>query len=174
MNKHEKKYYNNKMIFIKALEALLQEKKLSEISITKIITQTKLSRSTFYSHYNSIDELYNDLLEYYYQEFNKFISSIENNDELTKVTLILEYFKKNSVFLKLMLENSNFNILTKVIEKYKEFIYMKNDVFNSEEAYYISSYQFTGLVSLLIAWYKSNYSLSTTKLAKLIIKLVSI
>ena len=58
------------------------------------MTQTKLSRSTFYNHYNSVDELYNDLLEYYYQEFNKFISSIENNDELTKVTLILEYFKK--------------------------------------------------------------------------------
>ena len=73
-----------------------------------------------------------------------------------------------------MLENSNFNILTKVIEKYKEFIYMKNDIFNSEEAYYISSYQFSGLVSLLIAWYKSNYFLSTTELAKLIIKLVSI
>jgi len=114
--------------------------------------------------------LYNDFLLYCFNKFKEFIINIDTNDELSRIIAILNYFKENSFFLKLFIDNSSSDTFNHFIEKYKEYICIKKNV-KSEEAYYISSYSFGGFLFLLTTWYNSNYSMSTTDLAKLIIRL---
>ena len=171
MNKHEVKYNNNKLILIMALEKILKTKKINDITVSDIAKESNLARSTFYNHYDNINELYNDFLLYSFNKFKEFIINIDTNDELSRIIAILNYFKENSFFLKLFIDNSSSDIFNQFIEKYKEYICIKKTNVKSEEAYYISSYSFGGFLFLLTTWYNSNYSMSTTDLAKLIIRL---
>ena len=45
-----------------AFDALLEEKELSEITVTDLTKQAGISRKTFYLHYNSIDDLVQALI----------------------------------------------------------------------------------------------------------------
>lgn len=108
-----------------ALEKILKIKKINDITVSDIAKESNLAMSTFYNHYDNINELYNDFLLYCFNKFKEFIINIDTNDELSRIIAILNYFKENSFFLKLFIDNSSSDTFNHFIEKYKEYICIK-------------------------------------------------
>ena len=57
MDKHESKYFNTAKLMDEALIALLEKKDYSYISVKELCKKAGVNRSTFYLHYEGMDDL---------------------------------------------------------------------------------------------------------------------
>ena len=64
MNKNESKYFCTATLFDEALINLLDKKDIEYITIKEICKKAGFNRSTFYLHYENIDDLLNECMEY--------------------------------------------------------------------------------------------------------------
>ena len=84
MNKQESKYFNTASLFDEALVTLLTQKDIEYITVKEICEKAGFNRSTFYLHYDTINDLLNETLEhtvsrlqnYFPQATGDFISKI--------------------------------------------------------------------------------------------------
>lgn len=64
MNKNESKYFNTALLMDEALIYLLDKKDIDYITIKEICEKAGVNRSTFYLHYESIDDLLEETMQY--------------------------------------------------------------------------------------------------------------
>lgn len=120
MNKQESKYFNTAMLMDEALLYLLDKKDYDYITVKEICAKAGVNRSTFYLHYDSIDELLEETLDYVIKKFvsyfnvdtKDFISSI---DKLDRKDLVLINNKYLVPYLNFVKENKK--IFTVVFKK---------------------------------------------------------
>ena len=67
------------MLLQESLVDLLQKKNLRDITVSELTDYADLSRTTFYLHYDNIDQLYNQLEENLYRQFVKILSVSTDN-----------------------------------------------------------------------------------------------
>ena len=64
MNKSESKYYNTARLMDEALLALLAKKNYEFITVKEICEKAGVNRSTFYLHYETVNDLLTESVEY--------------------------------------------------------------------------------------------------------------
>ena len=64
MNKQKEKYSSTAFLMDEALIQLLNEKDYEYITVKEVCKKAGVNRSTFYLHYESIDDLLEETLEY--------------------------------------------------------------------------------------------------------------
>ena len=69
MNKSESKYFNTALLMDQALLALLDKKDYEFITIKEICQKAGVNRSTFYLHYENIDDLLVETIEMINRQF---------------------------------------------------------------------------------------------------------
>lgn len=77
MNKSESKYYNTALLMNQALVEILNKKDYEFITIKEICKKAGVNRSTFYLHYDNINELLCETIE---NANKKFFSCFSEND----------------------------------------------------------------------------------------------
>ena len=77
MNKSESKYYNTALLMDEALLLLLEQKEYEFITVKELCAKAGVNRSTFYLHYQSIDELLFETIEMINKRFNSSFNLIE-------------------------------------------------------------------------------------------------
>lgn len=122
MNKHESKYFNTASLFDETLILLLEKKDIEYITIKEICEYAGVNRSTFYLHYETIDDLLNETLNYIVNKLinhfkiepKEFIDSINysNKEELKLINEnylkpYLEFIKENKKVFISVFKNSN-------------------------------------------------------------------
>ena len=80
MNKNESKYFNTAAIMDEALLQILETKDYEYISVKEVCARAGVNRSTFYLHYESMDDLLNETIE---MINNKFHASFQSNIKIT-------------------------------------------------------------------------------------------
>ena len=108
MNKQESKYFNTASLFDEALITLLEQKDFEYITVKEICTKAGFNRSTFYLHYESIEDLLNETLKYVVNKlithFDKnpeeFIKKIETSNKEDLIFINEEYLKPYLEFIK--------------------------------------------------------------------------
>lgn len=107
MNKHESKYFNTALLMNESLVRLLDKKDYEFITVKEICEVAGVNRSTFYLHYESMNDLlletienmFNELKNRYSRDFS--IEKIVENDELENLKLFTpEYSIPYLTFLK--------------------------------------------------------------------------
>ena len=63
MNKSESKYYNTALLMDQALLLLLEKKEYDFISVKEVCEKAGVNRSTFYLHYETMDDLLKESIE---------------------------------------------------------------------------------------------------------------
>lgn len=63
MNLHESKYYKTSLLMNEALLLLLEKKDYEYITIKEICKKAGVNRSTFYLHYENMNDLLEETLE---------------------------------------------------------------------------------------------------------------
>ena len=83
LNKSESKYYNTACLMDEALILLLEKKEYSFITIKEICEKAGVNRSTFYLHYENMDDLLSETIQYVGKKIHKKF----NNKVLDKQTI---------------------------------------------------------------------------------------
>lgn len=69
MNKNESKYFNTAVKMDKAFLALLEKKDFAYITVKEICEEAGVNRSTFYLHYETLEDLLSESMEYMNEHF---------------------------------------------------------------------------------------------------------
>jgi AcrR family transcriptional regulator len=177
MNKHESKYYNTASLMQEALISLLDKKEYEFISIKEICTKAGVNRSTFYLHYETLDDLLQETIESYMQKFySSFdakldIEEIINTNQTQNLFLLtpkylnkyLDFIRNNKKIFSISIRKpqllNGYNIFNSMSESYFKPIM---DYYKIDETIqpYLIRFHIDGIMSIIKQWLKDDCLLS--------------
>lgn len=189
MNKSESKYHNTACLMDEALLQLLQRKDYDYITVRELCKMAGVNRSTFYLHYETMDDLLSESLSYIFGKFTEKYKGLsftpdsireKPENELLLVTppLVipyLEFIKENK---RLFITAAKNPALFRV-EKHFEEIY--THVFEpilqrfgvpESERKYLLAYHISGAHAIITEWIKGGCTESTELIADFIVRYV--
>lgn len=170
MNKSESKYYNTALLMDEALLLLLEKKEYEFITVKEICQKAGVNRSTFYLHYESIDDLLFEAIDMINKKFNTaFKNEVIKPDNLDKNDLFLiedkylipylHFIKENKKIYKLIHKNpfifKTQDVFTKLYNDLFSVILDKYGVPDNEKEYIFSFFSF-GLVAIIQKWIEND------------------
>ena len=173
LNKSESKYYNTACLMDEALILLLEKKEYSFITVKEICEKAGVNRSTFYLHYETMDDLLSECIEYIGNKINKkFTNKVINkqvikSSQLEVLLLItpeyllpyLEFIKENKAIYKIaysqpsllkeqyVINHLYINIFEPILDRFL--------VPKIEQKYMMSFYLY-GMSAVILDWIKND------------------
>lgn len=141
-----------KMLLKQSLIELMREKSIHEISIKDICGGADINRSTFYRHYNTQYELYDDILEDITGDIGEIYFRCAGEDYTTQLFLaeVLRYIENNrDTFLVILGGHSNISMGETFNRFTNRFIDLENA---SELRVYIIQFIAAGMTSFIWTW----------------------
>lgn len=188
MNKNESKYFNTASLMDEALLALLQKKEYEYITIKEVCRKAGVNRSTFYLHYESMDDLLKESIEMinkrFYDAFGKLpFPDVAKLDKKQCVFVTAEYLtpyltfiKDNKEVFRLRCDKSALFESQKTFDSmYKKLFQPVLDKFGvpkSEQAY-LFSYYFGGTLRVVMKWLENECEKPVDEVVKIIEKCIS-
>lgn len=131
MNKNESRYYNTALLMDEALLLILENKEYEFISVKEVCAKAGVNRSTFYLHYETMDDLLNETLE---MVNDKFLSAFKNDSKKPIVESIKNKDKNELIFINDKILKPYLNY---ILENKKLFFlsYKKRQLFKEEEKF---------------------------------------
>lgn len=172
MDKFQSKYFNTALLMDEALLMLLEKKDYQYITIKEVCLKAGVNRSTFYLHYETMDDLLKETIEMvndkFYTSFgnkkdtfkNNWQASIKDKKELVLINSdylkpYLTFIKDNKKLFKLIHDRPDvFNSKSTFDKMYKELfepIMDKLNVARSEQKYLLSFYS-KGIMAIIMVW----------------------
>ncbi|MDR0551131.1 MAG: TetR/AcrR family transcriptional regulator [Spirochaetaceae bacterium] len=176
--------YTRKVLKDSLLE-LMKERPVAAIGIKEICARAEVSRSTFYTYYDDVYHLLDEINEEVLNQFecmaNQYIPQIKNSGKATEEMhqKVLHYIAENSNSLQILLsENGDMNFQKKFFKKSigysRKLLREKSNPI--EDAHISEAYSvfFTsGAIGLIHYWIKNNMHIPIPKLAKMFVKLTA-
>lgn len=191
MNKNESKYFSTAEKMDKAFLHLLEKKDYAYITVKEVCSVAQVNRSTFYLHYENMDDLLCEAITYMNRRFSAYMKdkngelsvSLENSpiDELYLVTPkyltpYLGYIKEEKRLFVTALKNTKtlrmdesyekmFNsLILPILERYRV---------PEENRRYIVSFYIHGMMAIISEWLKNDCKESIEHITNLITQCVS-
>ena len=192
MNKNESKYFNTAILFDEALIYLFEKKDIEYITVKEICNKAGVNRSTFYLHYESINDLVEETMKYinknfinYFNENSKDVFEKIKNAPLEELKLIerkyltpyLTFIKNNKRVFKASFNNpkgmntsnrynnSKTYILNPILERF--------NVIEKERNYLITFY-INGIMAIIKEWLNNDCKDSISEIEDIIIKCIGV
>lgn len=163
MNKQDSKYFNTASYMDEALLVLLEKKDYEFITVKEICQTAGVNRSTFYLHYEKMDDLLEETVSYVNNKFMDKLSLIGEVQDPTKVILTtdkylrpyLSFIKENKKIYRLMHDKPYLFHIDKITNRlYKDIfdIALTNFKVKEEEKKYIFSFYTEGVMGIIKRW----------------------
>lgn len=160
-----------------SLVSLMLKKPLEQITVKEIMENSELARQTFYQVFDSIE----DVLEYYMDTlFMDYLNrcKIEVVDNLCEAAkLFFQFFSENEPFVEALTQNQKTCILQRKCNEYlqnEHFLkFTQTGIHNPEEKAFASAFVISGLVGMLVNWFKSGKIITTEELADLVCRITN-
>jgi AcrR family transcriptional regulator len=186
MNKFESKYKNTAVLMDESLLSLLEKKDFEYISVKEICQKAGVNRSTFYLHYETMDDLLNETIELiesrFYESFDNQKLDVKNviltNQKDKMFLLTPEYLDKYLNFVK---ENKKvFNLAFSRPNLFRSEDYLNKlnkdlfkpfmDYLNINEMVkpFITDFYISGIMSIIKKWVKDDCKLTNEEVIKVI------
>lgn len=190
MNRFETKYSNSAKAMDEALIYLLNDKDYDYITIKEICKKAGVNRSTFYLHYENIDDLLKESVDWMINDFFSYFNNIKANlplDIKTKTTNELFLISKTYLIPYLTYIKEHKKVMTAIIMRpkilnsdlnytklYKHILAPILDKFNVdiEDRNYIVKFYIEGIMAIVQLWIKCNFKESIDHICNLIIQLI--
>lgn len=192
MNKKGSKYFNTAILFDEALIYLLEKKDIEYITIKEICNKAGFNRSTFYLHYESINDLVKETMSYinkkfmdYFNEDSKeFIdkircSSLEDLKLVEKkyLTPYLIFIKDNKKIFRASLNNPKGMSASVKYNHLKKYVLIpileRFNIAKKERSYFIAFY-INGIMAIIEEWINTDCEDSIDDIEDVIIKCVRV
>ena len=173
LNKSESKYYHTACLMDEALILLLEKKEYAFITVKEICEKAGVNRATFYLHYETMNDLLAECIEYIGCKVRgKFSNKVINkqfirNTQLENLLLItpeyllpyLEFLKENKAIYKIAYSQPNVLNEQSVVNHLYENIFApileRFSVPKNEQKYMISFY-LSGMGAVMRDWIKND------------------
>ena len=169
MNKNENKYFNTAKKMNDALIKLLETKDYEYITIKEICRIASVNRSTFYLHYENMNDLLEETIRSLISSFNSHFKSKENEntiifkDSLEDLLLIndenlipyLNFIKENKNIYKVLKNHPELFNANKTYEEMFRKIFvpiMKRFGLDEKWHKYLMDFYISGLTSIVFDW----------------------
>lgn len=185
MNKFESKYFSTAKRMDEAFLELLDKKEFEYITVKEICEKASVNRSTFYLHYETMNDLLMEVGEYIGKRFAEYFNDdlsipqnikeselnnlmFINDDYLTPwLTFIWDNKKLFQTFIKrhdiLGMENNYTNIFNHVIRPVLERFEVK-----SEDHEYLFAFYVEGIVAIVKVWIRDGCTRPIEELIEII------
>ena len=153
-----------KMLLKNALIDIMKTKSIHLVSIKEICEEADVNRSTFYRHYNTQYELYDDIIE----DLAADISGIYKDDYTTVdfLTKVLEYIEsKRDTFLVILSDNGKVSLGEAFVLFTGRFINHDN---SSELVNYVMGFIAAGFTSTVWTWLNKENRRPASEVARML------
>ncbi len=188
VNKQQTKYQNTAKLMDEALIRLLEKKNYEFITVKEICAKAGVNRSTFYLHYETINDLLMETLQYIIeQRNNSFNNSLQIDKQkimscpLEDLVLITPQYL--IPYLQFVLDNKRVFIAAqsqpKVFQTELMFDGMYREIFdpilsrfnvNQQNRQYMMSFYLNGMYSVVMQWVKKGCVESVEQIANVLIE----
>lgn len=174
MSKSESKYFNTARRMDEAFLELINKKDFEYITVKEICEKAEVNRSTFYLHYETMEDLLRESVEYHQQSLSdyvghdlKTIGERIQNDSLDALYFVtneylepyLKFIKDNKELFKAVLKHPNVFHSVDTFKKMSEYVFIPvMDRFNvpQNEQKYMLQFHIQGLIGIVSAWLKKD------------------
>ena len=167
MNKQESKYFNTASYMDEALLALLENKNFEFITVKEVCQKAGVNRSTFYLHYESMNDLLEETINYVNNKFKDKLSEIGKINDTTKVVLTsdkflrpyLSFIMENKKIYKLIHDKPHlFNLSMITNNLYRELfdVALTNFKVKEKEKKYIFAFYTEGVIGIIKRWVEND------------------
>ena len=191
LSKAESKYYNTACLMNEALILLLEKKDYSFITVKEICEKAGVNRSTFYLHYETMDDLLSESIEYVgnklhkkYSEkvLNKQIISSSKLEDLILITPeyllpYLEFLKENKAIYKIAFSQPNVFKVDLVLKHLHKNIFgpiLNKFAIPLNEQKYMMQFYLSGISSIIIEWIKNGCKDNIQSIVSVIMKCLNL
>lgn len=174
MSKSESKYFNTAMKMDEAFMEILEQKDFEYISVKEICERAGVNRSTFYLHYETVNDLLEESISHMNEKFLEYFSQSDSTivgrissadlDELYLVTPdylkpYLEYIKEHQRIFLTTLKRSTALRIDDTFEKM--FTHVLNPIMDrfsvsEKEKKYLLSFYMIGILAVIKTWISGN------------------
>ncbi|MBQ4600830.1 MAG: TetR/AcrR family transcriptional regulator [Oscillospiraceae bacterium] len=187
MNKAESKYFHTAVKMDEALLSLLERKDFQYITVKEICGAAGVNRSTFYLHYETLEDLLGETVEYV---LNKFREKFDSHRQLSpeqiftmpkeKLILItpeylipyLEFVKENKRIFAVTVSQPQTMQANKIFSRFlSDIIYpiMTRFGLKEYEIHYKLTFYLQGIVAVVCQWVKNGFPEDEDTIADLLI-----
>ena len=175
----DRRQIKTKKAIIGAFFALLQEKNISKITITELSKLANIDRKTFYLHYGSIAELYNDLgnmivtlikkeiIDYSTNNKTPYELFVNINDIINEKIDLFKDIAKNNDFSDFILRIKD--ILSEELIN----LYGKKNTPASERFKLTTEFIASGTIAMYLKWLKGDANITLDELALLAAEMIT-
>ena len=172
-NSEDRRVKLTKKILKEALIELMHTKSIDDISIKKVCETADINRSTFYHHYQSPQELYDDIINDIAIEINDILerNRQRNTSQAETVAEILTYVEeKRELFLVILSEKGNISIGERLNNIVGQFVGANN---SSELSKYCAQFISAGFTNIIWMWLGNENRLPPKQIAGLITTIIA-
>ena len=169
MNKNESKYFNTACLMDEAFLNILTKKEYEYITVKEICAKAGVNRSTFYLHYESVDDLLRESVSYmeraFYEKFEKSGADKIDVQRMTKDEAVLikpmylrpylEFIKENMEVYKLAVTKRELFGSTATFKRMYGNIFepaLKKFGVSEEDRPYVFAYYVKGVLAIVTTW----------------------
>lgn len=172
--KNDKRSIQSSQWIYSALEILMKEKEFNKITVSEVVEQAKVGRTTFYRSFDSIedvlimkcDEKFKELGEYLIQ-YNK---SNKKEEKPPYLKPVLRFWYINSNILELIIQVNKLDIIkdsfNTTLDIFKD--NLLDNKMNGDTLDYFKEIRYSILISILVVWIKNGKDIAPDYLADLI------
>lgn len=174
MNKNESKYFNTAQKMDEAFLLLLEKKDFAYITVKELCAKAGVNRSTFYLHYEALEDLLSECTDYLNARFRDYMQ--RDSDEfftrlkdcpLNELYLItpeylvpyLNYVKEHKRLFTAAIKNTKVLRLEETYNKMFRFVFvpiLERYGVSADDMEYMMMFYVQGLVAVIIRWLKND------------------
>lgn len=169
-----------KKLLQEGLLRLLEVKSLDKISVTELCKESGINRATFYNHYNSPQELLNDIENKMTEELKSIIGSPRTAQEVIAHTeAVCEFFHNNARTILILHKCHSDREITETLYDLNENfqLFRLNSKYtrtmNQDGLHLISVFFYTGCYNVLLEWIKNDIQKTPREIAELMVRMAS-
>lgn len=190
MNKSESKYFNTAIKMDKAFLQLLEKKDFEYISIKEVCEKAGVNRSTFYLHYDNVNDLLSESIGFMNEQFLSYFQS-ENVEMITKLKscpmeeLILveprylmpylTYIKEHKKLFRTAISKAASMNLEETYQRMFQYVFnpiMERFDFSVSERNYVIAFYINGIIAIIMEWIKNDCCDAIEQITDIIIRCV--
>ena len=170
----DRRIRKTKKAITNAFAELMMEKEIQNITVRELTEKADIHRATFYSHYQDIYDLYEQISQNVIDEFKSIIVKSSSHNYEIIFARIAEYIVKNKNVVKMLICGENCTAFQKKISEIAENKYLEISMYEENtdslpEAWeYVARYHIQGFVALIAKWIENDMSYPVVKLVEMI------
>ena len=159
-NKVDVRIVKSKESLMSALIGLMGKKKLEELTISEICQEADVNRNTFYSHYSSVRELFEEMNGKYMEALfaSAKVFDEPNDSTIKNLVNVLDKMKEKGDLTKIIFSESNsikhLNTLLQILFPTSIIDNLKIENLSLEESH---AFLIGGITSLILRWIENDF-----------------